>query len=755
MWHGRIVAICALALWTQASLAQVTQTTPTATAPSEAVAQEVAALIKSLEAEEFAERQRASEKLVEMGKAIHPVLNKALAEDEELGAQQKSRLRDVLIDDGAIIRLEKSGKLDQDQTQVLEQLRINPLKRNDSYRAAEELRRGLEEEEMIDEGLALLVYSLVRQIAKDDNSDTGFQSHQLYSIFDAILAQSAAGESTGRAFGHWIREYVIPRAFPADSPDGPRMNDYQVTQTVQKLLVQDSLDAATYDALVSGMCRQMSRAGQRSWGGEFGLNNQTVIPVCYSRHCRSEHIGRIIEAIMSENFHQTGWGGWSAGSQCLNYVVTCPKLTEDHARALVQWLVCGGGQFNGFFEPNFESLVQLTGEPFVGPEDMESLIQGYVGRSNNEHMKRIEDRIRQWYAAHQDKPIISDSPPRYRYLEVEISGDEKPQVRVLTDTPLKRGMGQFVRDKSDRGAFTVVCESRCPQGLESRLYQNNALPPDAVNVQVCRVATNGSSIGSQMFVPGDPQFVFQSTTTRDNQPVQSFRAAVLLPVEGKPADEQLASVDFWIKGCVRAATEQTRRAAQKGRAGFGNISGPEGTRMNPLGLESYRVPGLEAEVRKLITSDEPWLVASAALLLARWQADFDPVPARQLLASGDASLAVVAAEALALAGDPEGIRLLAEQMKDPMRTGSAAKLLDRAARSAKIDPAAKKSQAAKLIESLLPAQEVPGQACLAAVIVVKAWTGEDFGYEVGADPAKNSAALKRYHEWAAAANEGK
>ena len=92
-----------------------------------------------------------------------------------------------------------------------------------------------------------------------------------------------------------------------------------------------------------------------------------------------------------------------------------------------------------------------------------------------------------------------------------------------------------------------------------------------------------------------------------------------------------------------------------------------------------------------------------------------------------------------------------ERLKDPMRATPAARILIKGAAAPKLDSAAKTRWGVEVIRSLLPEEEGPNTSLLTEMLVVKAWTGEDYGYEPGAEPAKNNAALKRCRDWAAKA----
>lgn len=715
--------------------------------------EQVTALVKAFEAANFAERQQAAEKLVEMGEAIRPALEKMLAEDGDLSSLQKARIRDVLIDDGAIVRLEKTGGLEEDQIVSLQELRAEKVKGNDRYRIGNDLTKTIGEEEMDDAALALLVYSLTRQVRTNRNDDSGLEPYALARVFEAIMAKPTAGEATGRAFGAWIRECIIPTAFPAEEGSSPEARDYQATQLVQRLIAQDKLDALTYDQLLSAMCRKMAAGASTGYGSDLGLNGQTIVPICYSRHCESKHVGLIVEAIVSEALHQDGRGGWSNGSQCIEYVIGSPRLTEGQARALLAWIISNIGGLDWMDQKYLEAAAQLSGQSFITAEDVSKLYAAYFGESTADPTKDIQARMKAWWDAHEDKPLLSaPPPPRYRYVLAEISRkDDAFDLKVVHDLPLQPGVGRMLRHEDAPNSYEYLCQMRTSSVMSSFMTARQQLLPDAVDVTEYQMYEGGSTSGAKTYLPGEPQFVSQRSTERDGTRIQVVRMAMLLPIEGSQVSaEQLQDVSFWIERAVRAAAEQVVRSTKLGRAQLAVVNESGLFRTNPLSLQPYQMPALEAEVRKLLAHAEPAVVATAALLLARWQTEFDATAVRPLLASKDDFVATTAAEALATTGDATGLEALIEQVKDPLRAGSAARVLVKAASTPKLDDAARKKWAARMIRALLPQTESPNQSLLTEMLVVKAWTGEGFGYAAGADPAANNAALKKCHDWAAA-----
>jgi len=103
------------------------------------------------------------------------------------------------------------------------------------------------------------------------------------------------------------------------------------------------------------------------------------------------------------------------------------------------------------------------------------------------------------------------------------------------------------------------------------------------------------------------------------------------------------------------------------------------------------------------------------------------------------------------AGKP-AVRALINRMKNTASRSAAASVLIQAARSAKLDEAAKKRWAVELISTIVPQEEAPYTSCLTEILAAQAWADEDSGYLPGAGPAKNNAALQRAHEWAKAAS---
>jgi hypothetical protein len=65
-----------------------------------------------------------------------------------------------------------------------------------------------------------------------------------------------------------------------------------------------------------------------------------------------------------------------------------------------------------------------------------------------------------------------------------------------------------------------------------------------------------------------------------------------------------------------------------------------------------------------------------------------------------------------------------------------------------LNKADKHRLAVELVKAVLPREDSINQPAGLESLLAREWTGEDFGYQLGADPAKNTAALGKYHEWA-------
>ena len=54
----------------------------------------------------------------------------------------------------------------------------------------------------------------------------------------------------------------------------------------------------------------------------------------------------------------------------------------------------------------------------------------------------------------------------------------------------------------------------------------------------------------------------------------------------------------------------------------------------------------------------------------------------------------------------------------------------------------------ELIHAVLPINDSDLEPAVQQYLLVRQWSGHDFGYLLGADPGENNKTLARYHEWA-------
>jgi hypothetical protein len=754
---------------------------PTTSAP--AGRNQVTELIKQLGEEDPSRQQKAVTALLELGASVRPRLEAALkSEDGDLSDAQRERINAILIDDGEIIRLEKKSGLAEEELEALQTLRTTPLSGNSRYKVQQELRDIASQAEMTDDSLALIVHSLLFQLPQrtDSGSERGFDSYAALDIFRRILDHANAGQATGRAFNRWVREWYIPFMSPKEGERQNLRSTGQEGQIVKRLLNRDALDVVTFEQLFDAFCRKLAVVQAGYTSDELRAEPLVMISLVYSRHTTSEHLGRLIQALIAQSVSSDdSRGRFPSASESLKILIASPKLTDVQARAIVTWLLRPSPGFRGPGPAEIDLLSQLTDHTVLTAEDFKG---DFTKLMMGKPLQIAMERWRAWWDANRDKPFpVRPKEPRYRYVtaDVLISEDDKPAVAIAGDIILEPGIGYPLR-KAGSDRVTWVCRQsasmtdlyRPTSSLMAKLMPNavalaeytlyegggygggaGTYTAGAVQFSGWSSSPGGQRAAAQTFVvPNSSQLAraarADEATSRPSAPARTARATFLhdLAQGPGPTPDQLADPSFWINGVVKSAADATRRANTAevrefamGR-GYGELAGV-------LQLEQYRMPSLEPALGELLKDSDPAVAASAALVLARWKVEVDAKRLLELLEVEDDVASGWAAEALALAGRPEGVRHLLKHLQDPRCSSDAHGTLIRLADSGRFSPEVKSKLAVEIISTLVPRKDDPVRPALMEVLLAQRWTGEDFGYQLGADPAKNTAALGRYHQW--------
>jgi len=744
---------------------------------------QVAELIKQLGAEELGPQRKAVDALVELGAAARPQLEAVLkSEDSELSDQQKERINAILIDDGEIIRLEKKTSLAEEEVEALQILRTTPLSSDARYKVPQELREIATEAERTDEDLALIVHSMLSQLPArtDSGEQRGFDPYMVSDIFRKIIEHAHAGEATSRAFGRWVREGYIPTMSPKGDGDQTRPGGGQESEIIKRLLNRDALDAGTFEQLLDAFCQKLA-VKQSSYNyDELRAEPAVMVGLVYSRHTTSEHLGRLAQALIAQSLSGDEYRGYSSlAAEAMKFIVASPKLTEVQARAIITWLLRRESDSRGSGIVGFDLISQLTNHTVLTPDDLKG---DYTEMMTGKPIQMAMTRWREWWDVNRDKPVLPrPKEPRYRYVaaDVLIGEDDQSIVQIVGDIILEPGIGHVLRKA---GSDRVIWVCRQASSMTD-LYRGSSslmakLVPDGVQLSEYNFDGGGgygggsgmypagavkfsglySSAGSQRALAQPPVVSAISGTVRvarvggpSSQPSAHGRTACAVFVHdlaqgSGPTAGQLADPSFWIKGAVKSAADMTRRAnTREARRIAMSLGYREGAGL--LQLEQYRMPLVESALGELLKDGDPAVAAAAALVLARWKVEVDAARLVELLDVEDDQASGWAAEALARAGRPEGVRHLLKHLRNPEYRGDAHGMLMRLADEGQFSPEVKSKLAMDIITTLLPREDDPARPVLMEVLLAQRWTGEDFGYRLGAEPEKNAAALARYHQW--------
>jgi len=648
-----------------------------------------------------------------------------------------------------IERLEKASELEDDQIDALRELRANPVKRSDSYQMSQEFEEVFKIEDLTDEALALITYSLQTQMAPmgERRYEWGFDDYRLAELFRKTLDHAHAGPATNHAFSRWVRERVVP-TMTATAPDsGPRL-DHPMIELVKRLLLRDALEAETFDRFVTAFCAKLASGSSRSYG-EISAEPQVMAGLCCSKHTTSEHLGRMAQAIVLSVSGGSGAYSYPGPSETMKFILGSPKLTGEQARALLTWVLEfePGGHLDSRW---FELLAQLT-TPFDPPDEAFRINPLELYKPSG--MRQYREKWRTWWAGRRDEPWpVRKDARRLRYIiaQIESENNGPPAVRIVTDAPVEFGFAYLFADPVAADDATWISLARwSPMQTWQADILGRWYPDNAVMLQEHHFMNSGWSGGGGVYVPGAVRLTSRSSRSRDNRSISSIRSVLLHDLsEGPgPATEQLKDLSFWVNGAVSAAADQVRRMAANPELSSPSVPGEDlGTTL--LQLEPYRLPGMDEPMTRLLDDKDPTVAATAALVLARWEAELDAARIIPLLQSDSDAARCAAAEALTLAERPEGLRCLTDRFKEPASSGSAAAILLRLAEATQFTPDARARLGAEIIKAILPRQEEPLRPCVREYLLARRWSGHDFGYQIGAEPAANTAALLKYHAWA-------
>lgn len=719
----------------------------TAAAPAE-LKEEFEALLAQLDAPSFPARQKATESLIELGDPARPLIEAALNDtSRKLSVEQTERLKSILAEGATLLWEQRSG-LGAAELDLLRSLQNARVEQQKSYEVSERIRAMIRRDETTDMGLALIVKALLSQMPKTQQEEqTGFQSHLVYDCMRQVLDKSSVGPATGEALAPWVRDFFLPAMKDIEKARRTPSFHY-MEQTIRPLVTGDMLTQDGYESIVQAFCERQVGVLERTRNYYDFLSRPDptiAMGLVFSRHATSDDIGRLLQGLMLRASIQSGSSYESF--QAMDLLLASPALTDAHVRGFMAWAFAPmGGELPQNRGQIAEVLNKLAVRTRWTPDDFREAADVATSERGGDYIARWDAL---WKAHGQGAVLKADAQPECRYLSVEldVSDPDKPTASVVADRSLVPGLGYVAHGtgRSRERQFVRLRPQRDPWSNSSGNDERRMW------LDIWQIYSGGGySGGGQDFAPGEIRNVGSGSRSDGNTTYRYVRLATILALtdtaDDPPAD-RLKDAEYWIDQLFDDALESERqnvsttkpaptpRPRRGGRSSFATLS-------------ACRTRHTEERLRKAVGEEPPRVAAAAAVLLADWGADVDTDRLMQLLDTDDLTAATQAASALAMKGKIDGALWLIKRLKDAKVSDDVrAKLLSLPALE-RLDADARAKLAAELIRTVLPTSETPEHPAVNDYLLVRVWTGLDFGYVIGGDPAANNAALAKYHEWA-------
>lgn len=709
-------------------------------------------LVRQLDSPSFSQREEATRALIDLGDDARPHLKRILENREDLSTEQKQSIGTILKE-GPMGLLERASGLPEQETKMLRALHLRQTDHDDRWEIGQQIRTLLDAPDLNDAGLALIVRAILPNLpdlSNENRDEELIDRHTVFNLLERASNHENAGKATVEALARWMQDWYIPQVIERKD-DSHHFGLHDANEIAKRVLVQDRLDADGFELLFQAYCKRVAGPGRIDHHAELGTTKDVIIGFAYSRHASSRHIGELAQALLTRIVIHAEHGGWGDPVEALDIVTASPQLTEIQARGVLNTLLRADAHAS-FDDDKDQLLGQLTGHEVWRQSDFDATLQEVMlRRPQIDAMKRW----RQWWSDHHDDELLAHRKTgkvcRYVLVELDLSKEQEPEVRIGGDVRLRAGVPTVLRPPAGPAeAHWVRLRKAGLSPSREWTFILRHLAPDGVVIERTTVRDSGGSGGhTQLLSPGRPEFTGHRSGSRNNQ---SFKYITIEGVydlgrDPGPDEAQLKDPAYW----VRAATKTTARL-------YGRLQAEEelelleqylAPRYGPLNLERYRNPHLEEIMKEWLAGDEPGLSAMAALVLTRWEIDIDTAPLLAMLDADRPEIVAWAAEALTRAGEPEGVRHLIRQLKTQGTAADAAyTTLVKLADEHGFEPQTKADLAAGLIAAVLPREETPDKPVLREVLLVEQWTGHDFGYHLGAEPSENTQVLQRYHEWA-------
>lgn len=719
--------------------------------PTPELREKVARLVGQLDAPAFAQREKATEQLIELDDAARPILEATLKDTAaRLTLEQRERI-ELILKDGPLPWLESRSHLEPADLDLLREFRAGQIERNRAYDAFRGIERIVRASDTRDEALALIVRTLLTRSPADDNrQNDGIGSYQILSTLRQVLDHKEAGPKTGRAMAQWVASAYIPlMQRPADAP---QYSDLHTADDVAlRVLLADQLPLDTFERLLKAACAITPVRPSGYWDEpRNGLGARSVVGFSYSRHTTSEHLGRLIQTLirragLAPHYNYSPFGP----AEPLQLLLASPKLTEQQARAVATWLFGRPQARPPYTEPVDVTMRWLTNRTIWTPDDT----KGYSepGPQNPEEI--AFKRWQTWLADNADKPLlVRPTGPSCRYIlaTMLLTDPDRPSLEITIDAQILPGVG-YLLGKSNSLHETQMHWVRIEDNPGRwQMSSAGSAPQNARHLQILSFSRNGANGGTEMCRLGQVYTRDHGRYPQESGRVEYATFQLLVDPAQKdtvPSPEQLRDPAWWGRRAVDAFAATHRELASANEA---DIDGEGHVVRANLAPALCRTGHIEKALRDLLSDPVPRVVAKAALQLARWKATLDAKPLLPLLESNDATTAAAAAETFSCLGRPEGVHWLIARVKKEGLAGPAMRILMRHGDVGRFDPEQKARLAAELITAILPPAENPSHPAVCEWFIVQRWSGFDFGYQVGADPAENTKALVCYHDWAKA-----
>ncbi len=694
----------------------------------------VVTLVDQLKAPAFKTREQATLDLLDLGEPIHPQLRTLLDEKTNpLSTEQQQRIEEILTSDPLSSLERRSGFSDEDLA-LFRGFREGTSNQTDKLPASHRMEELAQTPDVSDAGLALLVRTLTAVLPADlSPANVGVGS--AFPIIKAAAHSPNANRLTTSAVTHWVKDWLIPYGLtPTESQRSGYL--YSMTSGILYLARADALEEPAYTAFLNAYCDKIA-SGRKFAREEIGLDRQIVIGLAYSRHATSDHLGRLIQALLTRSTLAEFDG--SDPISMLTYIASSPNLTEAQARALIDALL-DPNVHNSLSYDAVDIIENLTGR--LTTLDPDWRIRPYGANA-------VSEEWRAWWAQNRNAPLLTKaSDKRYRYILVDIrseNGSDWHPVIAVDEVVQPSWRAELFHHRSDRSTCSWVRLNPHPFSRTS-IAQKEILTsiPNRIHCETW------SFRDGQFGWAGPPPYSRWARVT-GNGKLRELRYTAIgllhdLADGPGPTDEQLHSLDYWTNRVVvdtASVQHHMRRTSQGANVGYW------WTYYSLLQFEAYPKELFAPPIRALAKTAEPDVAATAWLLLARWGQEVEQSVLLPMLHADDDHTASDAAQVLARRGRPEAVRALIERVKGDMPSRSAYQSLLKLSDSPGYPPDTKAQLAGEIIRALLPKTDGGTPDLLQRVILARQWSGQDFGYQLGADADHNTAALARYHEWAA------